>query len=140
MGKKIIALSIVLLAGLIVSCGDDSEKKTSDDSSYTNFKSGYQQLTENTSTALALNSKFYIELQENGSTAYTWKYTADNGFAVFIDESTFSVNGDAIGAPVQRIWRFTSGSLGQTVLTFKKTNVANSSDVIETKVFTVIAQ
>lgn len=114
-----------------------SSSNTEAEGEYELYKKGYVDITDLNIVNLNYNDQFCVELMENGSTAYLWKYKI-NGNIEFIDEQTFNFNpNDLIGGDVNHIWRFENISNSQSSLEFTKQHVGDSTDIVEQKVFVI---
>lgn len=83
-------------------------------------------LVEGKVNTIYKNQKFFITLEENASTGYSWSYKASAKTIKLIKEDTI----DLVGAPTQALWTFEAKKSGtyKLVFTYARSWEKNSSD------------
>ena len=66
--------------------------------------------------AVAVGETFELRLPENPMTGYRWQVAAESSPAIRVIGDSFQVEGDAVGAPGGRQWRFQADRPGTHAL------------------------
>jgi inhibitor of cysteine peptidase len=62
--------------------------------------------------AVSVGETFELRLPENPTTGYRWQVAAESSAAIRVVGDSFQVQGDAVGAPGIRQWRFQTDRSG----------------------------